>query len=134
MAHILVIDDEAHIREILTARMEALSHTVFTAATLQEGLLIIDQQALEYRKANHKKSAFLDEIGELLLAALGIQEVNENVAQSSSVSEEIAKNIGEVNQAASEIAEAGGQVNSSAEEMSGLAEQLRAMTNKFKTA
>ena len=47
MAHILVIDDEAHIREILTARMEALSHTVFTAATLEEGLCIIDQQALD---------------------------------------------------------------------------------------
>lgn len=47
MAKILVIDDEAHIREILTARMEALSHTVFTAATLDEGLCIIDGQDLD---------------------------------------------------------------------------------------
>ncbi|MFO7912651.1 MAG: methyl-accepting chemotaxis protein [Desulfotignum sp.] len=81
-----------------------------------------------------QSSATREITGNVQQAAQGIQEVNENVSQSSSVSEEIAKDIGEVNQAASEIAEAGSQVNTSAEEMSGLAEQLRAMTKKFKTA
>jgi len=81
-----------------------------------------------------QSSATREITGNVQQAAQGIQEVNENVSQSSSVSEEIAKDIGEVNQAASEIAEAGSQVNTSAEEMSGLAEQLRAMTRKFKTA
>jgi two-component system, NtrC family, response regulator len=47
VAQILVIDDEEPIREILTARMEALSHEVFTAATLEQGLSIIEQQALD---------------------------------------------------------------------------------------
>ncbi len=47
MAKILVIDDEAHIREILSARMEALSHEVFTAANLAQGLSMIEEKDLD---------------------------------------------------------------------------------------
>ncbi len=65
-------------------------------------------------------------------ATVGLQEVTENVAQSSSVSGEIARDILEVNGAAHEMAEASGQVRQSVQDLSQLAEELRAISLKFR--
>lgn len=65
-------------------------------------------------------------------ASLGIGEVNENVAQSSTVSASIATEVGDVNYAASEISNSSSQMSLSSKELNDLAEELKAMVNKFK--
>ena len=62
----------------------------------------------------------------------GIQEVTENVAQSSTVSVEIARDISEVNQSAGEMARGSETVNESANRLSELASRQENMVNKFK--
>ncbi len=65
-------------------------------------------------------------------AAQGIHEVNENVSQTSMVSGEIARDISGVNRAAGDISNSSAQLGLSAEELSRLAEQLKAMVDKFR--
>ncbi len=60
------------------------------------------------------------------------QEVNENVAQSSSVSGEIAKDIADVNQASGEMSNSSSQVNMSAEALTRLYETMNEMVGKFR--
>lgn len=67
-------------------------------------------------------------------ASLGIQEVNQNVAESSSVAEEIARDIVQVTGAAREMLVSSTTLNQSAEEMATLADQIRSITDKFKTS
>jgi len=47
MARILNIDDDDYIRDILSARIEQLGHEALTAATLEQGLRLIEQQPLD---------------------------------------------------------------------------------------
>jgi len=70
--------------------------------------------------------------GNITQASQGIQEVNENGAQSSSVSGEIAVDIPEVNNAANEMSNSSSQADMSATELSNLAERLNKMVGTFK--
>lgn len=65
-------------------------------------------------------------------AAQGIQDVNENVAQSSSVANSIAREVVEVNESAQEMADSSSHVDSKAVDLSRLAEQLHEMVRQFK--
>ncbi len=65
-------------------------------------------------------------------ASQGIDEVNENVAQSSTFASEIAKDIGEVNRIAATLAENSREVSSNAGDLSRLAVDLRMMIGEFK--
>ena len=65
-------------------------------------------------------------------AAHGMQEVNQNVAQTSGVAEMIARDISETNQAVGEISSGSAQVLESAEDLSRLAIELEQMTGRFK--
>ncbi|WP_300669946.1 methyl-accepting chemotaxis protein [Desulfoluna sp.] len=70
--------------------------------------------------------------GNVAQAAQGIEEVNGNVAESSTVSANIAEEIGQVNAAGGEIAASSTMVSTSAEELSRLSETLTAMVSRFK--
>ena len=65
-------------------------------------------------------------------AAFGIHEVNDNVTQTSRVSETIAHEITEANQAAGEIATSSSQVLISSEELARLAEHLKQLAGQFR--
>jgi methyl-accepting chemotaxis protein len=65
-------------------------------------------------------------------AAYGIHEVNDNVSQTSRVSETIAHEITEANQAAGEISSSSAQVLISSEELARLAEHLKVMSGRFR--
>jgi methyl-accepting chemotaxis protein len=65
-------------------------------------------------------------------ASQGIQEVNENVNQSSTVSGEISQDIAGVSTSMDEMATSSGQVNLSAQELSQLSESLKRMVEQFK--
>jgi methyl-accepting chemotaxis protein len=66
-------------------------------------------------------------------ASVGVQDSNERVAQTATVSHSIAQDIAAVNVTVSEIAYGGEQVQASAAELSRLAEQLKELVGKFKT-
>jgi len=44
MANILIIDDEEYIRDILSARVQGLNHTAFSAATLGQGIKLLKKE------------------------------------------------------------------------------------------
>jgi len=70
--------------------------------------------------------------GNVAQAAQGIEEVNCNVAESSTVSANIAQEIGVVNAASGEIASSSTMVSTSAEELARLSESLTSMVSRFK--
>jgi len=65
-------------------------------------------------------------------ASMGIEEVNRNVAQSSSVAGDVACDISELNASVSEISEGIQNVNENAENLSRLAGQLKELSDRFK--
>ncbi|NOX34198.1 MAG: methyl-accepting chemotaxis protein [Deltaproteobacteria bacterium] len=64
--------------------------------------------------------------------ASGVQEVNENINQTSTVAGEVTQDIAEVSLAAGEMNSGSRQINTSAEELSRLAENLNEMVGRFK--
>lgn len=73
-----------------------------------------------------------DVAGNIAQASTGVQEANERVGQTASVSKLIAEDIAGVSNAAAEIRSGGEQVQSSASALSRLAEQLRGLVGQFK--
>ena len=69
--------------------------------------------------------------GNVVQVAGGIQGVNENVSESSSVAGKIAKDISEVNVAANEMTNSSSKVNLSAQDLSKVAEELKSIVGKF---
>lgn len=65
-------------------------------------------------------------------ATRGVDEANERVSQTSTVTQMVARDISAVNMAGNDIAEGSRQVQSSALELSNLSEQLRNMLQGFK--
>jgi two-component system NtrC family response regulator len=47
VASILIIDDEEHIRDILSARVEALGHRALCASSIQEGLRVLEGESVD---------------------------------------------------------------------------------------
>ena len=83
--------------------------------------------------AIEQQSTVMQEIAtNIAEAAHGMQEVNQNVAQTSGVAEMIARDISETNQAVGEISSGSAQVLESAEDLSRLAVELEQMTGRFR--
>jgi len=47
MAHILIIDDEEYIRDILSARVQSLNHTACSAATIRQGRELLHKKTID---------------------------------------------------------------------------------------
>jgi methyl-accepting chemotaxis protein len=73
-----------------------------------------------------------DVAGNIAQASAGVQEANERVAQTASVSRAMAQDIAGVDAAAGEIRSGGEQVHASAAELSQLAERLENLVGQFK--
>ncbi len=71
--------------------------------------------------------------GNVAQASQGIQDVNENLAQSSTATGEITKDIAGVNQVANEVSNSCSQMSTNTQNLSKLAEQLNSLVGKFKT-
>jgi methyl-accepting chemotaxis protein len=65
-------------------------------------------------------------------ASLGIQEVNQNMAQSSMVATDIAADISAVSSEAVGMSRSSAQVRTNAEELAQLAERLNAVVGRFR--
>ncbi|MDM8524234.1 methyl-accepting chemotaxis protein [Desulfococcaceae bacterium HSG8] len=70
--------------------------------------------------------------GNIASASVGIEEVNLNVAQSSSVAGDLVGDIADLSESAAEMSESISQVSVNAEKLSKLAAQLKEMADKFK--
>ncbi len=73
-----------------------------------------------------------DIAGNISQATRGVDEANDRVSQTSTVSQSVAQDIAAVNVAGNDIARGSHQVQESASELSKLAEQLRTMVQAFK--
>jgi methyl-accepting chemotaxis protein len=106
--------------------------TVVGIKTITEIINEIDEIVSNIATALDEQAGTMTELTtNIQQAGEGIGEVAENVAQSSSVSQEIASDITQVNQATGEISEGTGQVREKADELKKLAENLRALIEKF---
>ncbi|MFO7726745.1 MAG: methyl-accepting chemotaxis protein, partial [Desulfonatronovibrio sp.] len=65
-------------------------------------------------------------------ASAGIQEVNENVAQASTVSADMAQDIVKLSDSSSSINESSNTVKTSSRTLSAMAEELESLVKKFK--
>jgi methyl-accepting chemotaxis protein len=72
-----------------------------------------------------------DVVGNIAQASAGVQEANERVAQTASVSRSMAQDIAGVDAASGDIRAGGEQVQASAAELSQLAEQLKSLVGQF---
>ncbi len=83
--------------------------------------------------AIEEQAATTGEIGgNVVQAAQGISEVNENVAQTSAVSGDIAGDITGVSGVIQEMSRSAGEVNGRANDLAALAEKLRELISRFK--
>ncbi|MFA6010772.1 MAG: methyl-accepting chemotaxis protein [Desulfobacteraceae bacterium] len=73
-----------------------------------------------------------DVAGNIAQASSGVQDANENVVQTASVSKSMAQDIADVSEAAGEVRAGGEQVQNHAEQLMKLAEQLKSMIGQFK--
>lgn len=101
--------------EKITGVVGEVSHIISSIATA------IEQQS----------SVTKDVAGNISQASAGVNDANERVAQTASVSQSMAQDISRVDQSVSEIRAGGEQVEKSAVELSKLAEQLKYMLEKF---
>lgn len=101
--------------EKITGVVGEVSHIISSIATA------IEEQS----------SVTRDVAGNISQASAGVNDANERVAQTASVSQSMAQDISRVDQSVSEIRAGGEQVQNSAVELSKLAEQLKHMLEKF---
>jgi len=103
--------------EEITGVINAVNEIVATIATAVE-----EQAATSQEIANN-----------VAQASRGIQDVNENVKQSSTASGTISTEIIAVNTSVQEISGSSGQVNNSSDQLSTLAAKLQELVGRFKT-
>jgi len=73
-----------------------------------------------------------DVAGSIAQASTGVKDANERVAQTATATKAIAQDINVVNQSITDLRESGQQAQTSALELSRLAEQLKALSTRFK--
>lgn len=108
------------------------SATVLHISEISDVIVDVNSVVSTIAAAVEEQSAASTEIaGNVTQASRGIQEVNENVHQSSSVSSDISCDIAEVDESMNQMRVRSDQVNLSAHELSKLAENLKKMVNQF---
>ena len=121
------------IRNKIEGIQSTTSGTVNDIAEIERIIASIDEIVGTIATAIEEQSAATAEItSNVNQAAQGIQDVNENVAQSSVVSSSIAEEVAGVNQASSEMEDGSTQVKASAAELSKLSEELKAMIQQYR--
>ena len=107
----------------------ALNATIEAATVIND----VNDIVTTIATAVEEQSVTTNEIaGNVMQASQGIQTVNLNISEGSSVLKDIAREVTEVNLSSSEITNSSSQVYLSAGELEKLAEQLNKMVNKFK--
>ncbi|MGD9161549.1 MAG: HAMP domain-containing methyl-accepting chemotaxis protein [Desulfobacteraceae bacterium] len=110
--------------------------TTGTVTEIEEILKVINdvnEIVATIATAVEEQSVTTNEIaGNVSQASQGIQEVNENVSESTVVSRDIAREVTDCTQSSAEISNSSAQVSLSADQLRSLAEELNDMVNKFK--
>jgi methyl-accepting chemotaxis protein len=107
--------------------------TVLEISQIEQVIGQINDIVSTISAAVEEQSVSTSEIAENVnQAAQGIQDVNENVTQSSTVASSIAREVIEVNESAREMADSSSHVDSKAVDLSRLAEQLHEMVRQFR--
>ena len=121
------------IREKIENIQASTTETVTDIEQISEVIQEVSEMITATAVAIEQQSVVTRDIAtNIAQAAYGIQEVNDNVAQTTRVSESIAHEITEANQSAEEIVTSSSQVLMSSEALACLAEQLQQITGKFR--
>lgn len=103
--------------------IEKITVVISEVGTLVAGIAAaIEQQAVITR----------DVVDNIAQASTGVQEANEQVSQTASVSQEMAREIAGINMVVAEIRNGGEQVQTNSNELSQLAEHLNTLVGQFK--
>ncbi|MCG8636813.1 MAG: methyl-accepting chemotaxis protein [Desulfobacterales bacterium] len=121
----------------ITGRITNVQGTTAESVTVIETIVAVINEINEIvgtvSQAMEEQSATTLEISEsVTLAARGVEDVNENVTQTSVVAQGVTGEIAEVSQAASQINSGSSQVRQSASDLSELAGNLSRMVGRFK--
>jgi methyl-accepting chemotaxis protein len=93
----------------------------------------VNQKVANITAAIEEQSTITNEIADNVAnASQGLQEVTENITQSSMVAMELAKDIADVNLAAGEISASSNRVSASSDTLNNLSSQLGSMVQQFK--
>lgn len=115
-----------NIRTSTTKTVDQVS-TVSKVVSQVSEIVVIIAAAVEEQSATTQN--MFDSIAQV---TQGIDKINDNISQSSSVSAEIAKDITGVTQAAGEMTQSGLSVDTRSKELSDLSETLMTLVKKFK--
>lgn len=122
-----------NIKKEIEGVQNQISETVDDVSRIADVIGDADQIVSTITEAVDAQMSATSEISDnLSQAALGIEDVNINVAQSSNFSNEIASDVSEVNKIAGTIVNSSGKVNFNAGELSRLAGDLKVMIGEFK--
>ncbi|MFH1155731.1 MAG: methyl-accepting chemotaxis protein [Pseudomonadota bacterium] len=121
-------DIKSRINAIQTSTSETIGEIQSVSKVIQtvNDIVATIAAAVEEQTATTREIA--DNMGQ---ASKGLQQVNENVSQSSNVANEIARDIGLVNSASVEVQNGSTQVSDRASALASLAEELQTLVKSF---
>lgn len=126
-------DSTEEIKNRIRDIQDNTSGTVIEIGQISKVINDVNEIVTTIATAVEEQSVATKEIaGNVFQASEGIGNVNENVAQSSTVSNEIARDIGDVNSLVDDMNAVGLKVNNSAGELNKLVERLLTVVGKFK--
>lgn len=121
------------INEQIEGVQASTSETVDEISEITSVIANVDDMVSTISKAVEEQSATTIEISDNIAQAYtGIQDVNNDVAESSSVMSSIARELEDVNRFNGEVANSSSQVDISAGELSGMAANINEMVLRFK--
>ena len=127
------VDATLGIKQQIEAIQQSTSETVVDISRIADVISEVDEIVSTISNLSEQQATATAEITENVnQASLGLEEVNQNVAQSSSSAASIASDITEVNRITSDIKDSSSNVSSNATDLSKLAADLRVMIGEFK--
>lgn len=127
------VDATLGIKQQIEAIQQSTSETVVDISRIADVIAEVDEIVSTISNLSEQQATATAEITENVnQASLGLEEVNQNVAQSSSSAALIASDITKVNRITSDIKDSSTNVSSNATDLSQLAADLRVMIGEFK--
>ena len=121
------------IKEKIETMRASTGKTVEQIGDISEVSNKVNEIVLMIASAVEQQSATTQNISENIVnVTQGIDAINDNIAESSTVSTRIAKDISQVTQAANEMTENSDLIDVRSKDLSGLSEKLMQVMNKFK--
>lgn len=122
-------DIKGKIGNIQTSTADAVSNIEKISGVIKEVSDIVSAIAVAIEEQSNVTQGIATNIAQ---AAIGVNDANQRMSQTSTVTMEMAKDVAHMSAAAKEIAAASAQVQGSAQDLTQMANELKSMVDKFK--